>query len=107
MMHWATPPDNGSVSVPPLTMSAKLGVTKRTDPVGTPLFGACSVTVGVRVTGCPLTEGFAEEAEGRRGRHRIGPGLPGVEIAPGPDGRQRHDHAVLEPASSSATQAAP
>ena len=42
-------------------MSAKLGVTKRTDPVGTPLFGACSVTVAVRVTGCPLTEGFTEE----------------------------------------------
>jgi metal-sulfur cluster biosynthetic enzyme len=43
-------------------MWEKLGVTKRTDPVGTPLSGACSVTMAVRVTGCPLTEGFTEEA---------------------------------------------
>jgi hypothetical protein len=42
-------------------MSENLGVTKRTDPVGTPLLGACSETVAVRVTACPLTEGFTEE----------------------------------------------
>ena len=32
-----------------------------TVPVGVPVFGASTLTVAVKVTGCPYTDGFAEE----------------------------------------------
>ena len=52
------------VAIPPLRVPVPMGEPpsrKATLPVGVPAPGATTVTVAVRVTACPNTEGFWEE----------------------------------------------
>ena len=53
-----------NVAAPPLRVpvpSVVLPSLNVTVPVGVPLAGAAAVTVAVKVTDCPKTEGFADE----------------------------------------------